>query len=312
VTALLELGTGFNNELSGRENIYLNGMLIGMSKEEIQQKEQKIIDFSELNNFIDEPLKTYSSGMIMRLAFSIAIHSSPDILIVDEALSVGDAHFSAKCNLALKELKKKNLSIIYVSHDLNSLKILCDRLILLNKGEIIEEGNPEDVINVYNYLIAALNKKQNLVVSNNSFGNKKAKIISTKIIGLKSNSNVISSGERAKIILEIKSNENIKSATVGILIRDRFGQDIFGTNTFYLNKKIEFKRDKKYLIEFETDMNIGVGKYSLTAAIHTDENHLDECIDWVDKASEFEIAGIIGSKFIGICKLNVDVKFKEI
>ncbi|MDD2358609.1 MAG: ABC transporter ATP-binding protein, partial [Thiovulaceae bacterium] len=124
VTALLELGTGFNPDMTGYENIYLNGTLIGMTKKEIDLKIEKIIRFSELGDYIDEPIRTYSSGMSMRLAFSIAIFSEPQILIVDEALSVGDAHFAAKCTKALKERKEQNMSIIYVSHDLNSLKLL--------------------------------------------------------------------------------------------------------------------------------------------------------------------------------------------
>jgi len=311
VTALLELGTGFNPEFTGVENIYFNGMLIGMNKDEISKKLNSIIDFSELGDFINEPLKTYSSGMVMRLAFSIAIHSEPQILIVDEALSVGDAHFSAKCTKELKKLKEKNLSVIYVSHDLNSLKLLCDRLILLNEGEIIEEGNPEKVINVYNYLIAALNKNQSLTVSENSFGNLKAKILSCEVKGVESDSNVLSSGEEGVVGLKIKADEDIENITVGILIRDRFGQDIFGTNTYYLNKKISLRKNKTYLIEFKMPFNIGAGKYSLTAAIHSDESHLNECVHWIDKAASFEIAGIKGIKFIGLCRLDPEVEIKE-
>ncbi|MDD3506353.1 MAG: ABC transporter ATP-binding protein, partial [Sulfurimonas sp.] len=140
VTALLELGTGFNDELSGYENIFLNGTLIGMSEQECTQKAKEIIIFSELGDYIYEPIKTYSSGMKMRLAFSIAIYSEPQVLIVDEALSVGDAHFAAKCTKALKQRKEQNMSIIYVSHDLNSLKLLCDRVILLSHGEVVQEG----------------------------------------------------------------------------------------------------------------------------------------------------------------------------
>ena len=160
ITALLELGTGFHHQMSGYDNIYLNGTLIGMSKKEISEKIDKIIDFSELGDYIHEPIMTYSSGMSMRLAFSIAIFSEPKILIVDEALSVGDAHFQAKCTKALRDRKKENMSIIYVSHDLNSLKLLCDRVILLNHGELVDDGNPEDIINQYNFLISKLNDKE--------------------------------------------------------------------------------------------------------------------------------------------------------
>jgi len=309
ITALLELGTGFNIEMNGIENIYLNGMLIGMSKEEIDKKLNKIIEFSELEEYIKEPIKTYSSGMVMRLAFSIAIFSDPDIFIVDEALSVGDAHFQQKCMRALKEKKESNMSIIYVSHDLNSLKLLCDRLILLNKGEIIKEGDPEEVVNYYNFLIA---KVDDLVKKETSFGNFEAEILEAKVIGKESNSNVLSSGEEGVVKIRIKANKDIKDATVGILIRDRFGQDIFGTNTFYHNKKITLKKDGIIEIDFKMKFNIGVGKYTLTVAIHESENHLDKCYHWLDRADEFEMAGIKGAIFNGLCRLEPEIKIKKL
>jgi len=310
VTALLELGTGFNPEFSGRENIYFNGMLLGMDKEEIASKEADIIEFSELGEFIEEPLKNYSSGMIMRLAFSIAIHSTPQILIVDEALSVGDAHFSAKCTRALKELKSQKLSIIYVSHDLNSLKLLCDRLILLHKGEIIKEGNPDEVISLYNFHIAKTT--QSLYKQDQDFGNYKAKIKKVTIKGENSHSNTLTSGERGKIIVEIESYEDIEDVTIGILIRDKFGQDIFGTNTYYHKKSLFFSKDTKYKIEFEMDFNIGVGNYFVTTAIHSGENHLEDAIHWIDNAQKLEIAGIKGGLFTGLCRLEPTIKIEEL
>jgi len=311
ITALLELGTGFNFELSGRENIYLNGMLIGMSKSEIDKKVDAIINFSELNEFIEEPLKNYSSGMIMRLAFSIAIFSEPDILIVDEALSVGDAHFSAKSFDAIKKLKEKASSIIFVSHDLNALKILCDRVILLNKGEIVQQGEPEDVINRYNYYIAKMNDKEGIIIeSDKEFGSMDVEITGINIYGKESKSSVISSGEEGIIEIGIKANRNIENKTVGILIRDKFGQDIFGTNTFYYNKPLSLKKDEKALVSFSMPFNIGIGNYTLTVAVHSDERHNNECLIWKDKAAEFEIAGIKGEMFTGICKLSPSIEIK--
>jgi len=310
VTALLELGTGFNPEMSGYDNIYLNGTLIGMTKAEIDKKIDDIIEFSELGEYIYEPIQTYSSGMSMRLAFSIAIFSEPQILIVDEALSVGDAHFQAKCTRALRKRKAENMSIIYVSHDLNSLKLLCDRIILLNKGEIVEEGNPEDVINSYNFLISKLNDEDNkIVLQNNSFGTLDIEIEDVSIIGENSNSNTISSGENIKIEIKIKSKRDLSNMTIGILIRDKFGQDIFGTNTFHHKLNISFKKNKKYICQFNMKLNIGVGKYSITTAIHSNENHLDNCSHWLDHASNFEVVGIKGNLFIGVCKLEPKIKF---
>jgi len=314
VTALLELGTGFNLEMSGYDNIYLNGTLIGMNKSEIDSKIDDIIEFSELGEYIYEPVITYSSGMAMRLAFSIAIFSNPEILIVDEALSVGDAHFSSKCTRALRERKKQNMSIIYVSHDLNSLKILCDRVILLNRGEIVDRGEPEEVINHYNFLISKLNDRDNRVVStpNGSFGTLDVEILDVSMEGKESKSNIISSGERAEIKIKIKSKKDLSNMTIGIMVRDRFGQDIFGTNTKYHNLELNFKRDREYICKFEMDLNIGVGKYTLTTAVHSSFDHLNNCSCWIDNACEFEIAGVKGDFFIGICRLEPKIEFKDI
>jgi lipopolysaccharide transport system ATP-binding protein len=316
VTALLELGTGFNDQMSGRENILLNGTLIGMSAKECKEKEKDIIEFSELGDYIDEPIMTYSSGMKMRLAFSIAIFSKPQILIVDEALSVGDAHFAAKCTKALKERKKENMSIIYVSHDLNSLKLLCDRTILLNAGEIVKEGNPEEVINTYNFLIAKLNDAENNIdiknVQNSSFGNFDVEIKKVTIKGEKSHSNVINSGENVSIFIEIYSKIDIDNMTIGIMIRDKFGQDIFGTNTFYKKVPISFQKNQTYICIYKMPLNIGIGKYSITAAVHSENTHLEHCSHWIDYACEFEVAGIDGDIFVGICNLNPKIEFKKV
>ncbi len=316
VTALLELGTGFNLQISGYENIYLNGTLIGMNKKEIKEKIADIIDFSELGDYIHEPILSYSSGMSMRLAFSIAIFSEPKILIVDEALSVGDAHFQAKCTQALRDRKQDSMSIIYVSHDLNSLKLLCDRVLLLNHGEVVDEGNPEDVINQYNFLISKLNDKEEKMsikeADNSSFGTFDIKITKVTIKGEESNSNLISSGENSKIAIEIESKKDLSNMTIGIVIRDKFGQDIFGTNTFHHKVNVDFKKDKEYLCSFNMPLNIGIGKYSITTAIHSQDTHLDNCSHWLDHATDFEIAGVKGNSFVGICRLEPKIDFKEV
>lgn len=308
ITALLELGTGFNEELSGYENIFLNGTLIGMSYEECEQRLQEIIDFSELGQYIHEPIKVYSSGMRMRLAFSIAIFSEPKILIVDEALSVGDAHFAAKCTQTLKERKKKNMSIIYVSHDLNSLKILSDRILLLNQGKIVDIGEPQKIMNTYNYLIAALNdsdgKKTFLQEEAKAFGTFEVMIESASLVSLKTASSKIVSGEVAKLTLKIKSKQNMRDVNVGILLKDRFGQDVFGITSYNLGKTFDFKEEQRCDITMVFPMNIGVGEYTLSAALAIGENHLDKCLHWIDYAASFEVTHDINEQFIGICKLS--------
>lgn len=311
VTALLELGTGFNFEMTGYDNIYLNGTLIGMTKEEIDAKIEEIIAFCELGDYIYEPIKSYSSGMSMRLAFSIAIFSEPQILIVDEALSVGDAHFAAKCTRALKQRKEQNMSIIYVSHDLNSLKLLCDRVILLNHGEIVQEGNPEAVMNSYYFLISKLNDESQEIkindLSQSSFGNFEIEIKKVLFYGDKSKTNIVSSGENATIEIYFNSIGEFKNITIGIHIRDRFGQDIYGTNTFY--QKVDISLIKgDYICSFKLPLNIGVGKYTLGCAIHVGEYHTEKCFHWLDFATEFEVAGVEGNIFIGLCRLEPKIQ----
>ena len=312
ITALLELGTGFNSEISGYDNIQLNGTLIGMSNQEIESKRDEIISFSELGDYINEPIRSYSSGMSMRLAFSIAIFSEPKILIVDEALSVGDAHFQAKCTRALKERKENNMSIIYVSHDLNSLKLLCNRVILLNHGAVVFEGEPEKVINRYNFLISKLNDSENKMSikesDNGSFGTFDVEITNVTIKGEKSKSSVISSGENAEINIKIKSKKDLSNMTIGIMIRDKFGQDIFGTNTFHHQIIINFRANQDYCCIFEMPLNIGSGKYSITSAIHSMDTHLDNCLHWLDHATDFEIAGVKGNLFLGVCRLEPKIQ----
>jgi len=308
VTALLELGTGFNEQMSGHENIFLNGTLIGMSQKECAEKLEDIIEFSELGEYIDEPIMTYSSGMRMRLAFSIAIFSNPQILIVDEALSVGDAHFQQKCTQALRARKEQNMSIIYVSHDLNSLKLLCERVVLLNKGEVVDIGDAENIINQYNFLIAKINDNNEKIhissKNQNAFGDFSVTIEHVEVKGFKSHSNVISSGEQASVDLFIKAKETMSDATVGIMIKDKFGQEIFGTNSFYLHQDLSFEENTNYCCSFSMPLNIGIGKYTITAAIHSKEHHLDACFHWLDRAADFEIAGIEGDLFVGLCKLE--------
>jgi len=316
ITALLELGTGFNSQMNGYDNIYLNGTLIGMSKEEISSKIKDIISFSELGDFIYEPIKTYSSGMKMRLAFSIAIFSEPKTLIVDEALSVGDAHFQAKCTQALTQRKKRNMSIIYVSHDLNSIKVLCDRAILLHKGKVVENGSPEKVINSYHFLIAKLNDSKNTLqiddAKDDSFGTFDIEI---KDINLKKDSNIIKdiiSGDFIDIEIELFSKIDIQNVTIGIHIRDKYGQDIYGTNTFYQKRVINFKANNKYLCRYSMNFNIGAGKYTLGSAIHTGDWHTEQCFHWLDNALEFNMLSDKNNSFIGLCKLEPSIELKKV
>jgi ABC-type polysaccharide/polyol phosphate transport system ATPase subunit len=154
VAPLIELGAGFHHELTGRENILINGLLLGLTKRQIQEREERIIDFAEIGEFIDSPVKQYSSGMYMRLAFSVATEVDPDILLIDEILAVGDASFREKCYERLRSFRDRGKTIVLVSHDVSMIKLFCDRVLLINKGELIEDGPADDVISRYTGLFA--------------------------------------------------------------------------------------------------------------------------------------------------------------
>ena len=201
ISALLELGAGFNMEYTGIENIYLNGTMMGYSKKDIDERLKEIVNFADIGEFINQPVKTYSSGMFVRLAFAVAINIDPEILIVDEALSVGDVFFQAKCYKKFQEFRKAGKTIIFVSHDLSSISKYCDKAILLNKGIFIEEGKPNNVIDTYKKILVhqfdtrkaeevknnndkieldkniIWNKNMNVNPNKIEYGNKKAEII---------------------------------------------------------------------------------------------------------------------------------------
>ena len=305
-TGLLELGTGFDFELSGEQNIITNGLLLGMTRAEIDERHDDIVRFSELGEFVKEPLRTFSSGMVMRLAFSIAVHADPACLVVDEALSVGDAHFQQKCMRRIREFRERGGSIIFVSHDLNAVKMLCDRAIVLEGGRSVFAGVPEEAVNFYNKLIADEEDRAELespARERHVFGNGQVEIESAQVLGADSGSSVLSAGEQAIIRLHCLSHVELEDMTAGFVIRDRFGQDVYGTNSFYLAQKIPLGEGQRCSLEFSLAMDIAPGPYTLTAALHSRENHLENCYYWCDSISRFEVAGVRGAQFAGVCRL---------
>ncbi|MDX9963583.1 ABC transporter ATP-binding protein [Desulfobacter postgatei] len=309
ITGLLELGTGFNHEFSGIDNIIHNATYLGLSRPEINRKLDEIISFTELGDFIHEPLKTYSSGMIMRLAFSVAIHAEPQAFVVDEALSVGDAYFQQKCMKKIREFKAGGGSIVFVSHDMNAVKVLCDKAILLDRGTAIEYGEPETIINAYNRHIARRSMSNDDVragCSRNGYGSRQVVIESVTLKDEHQNeTKILISGKPADIVITLKGQASMEDLTLGIVIRDRFGQDVYGTNSHYLKKKIDVQQGRTMDIVYSFDQfNLGPGKYSITAAIHTGASHVDQCVHWVDGCAVFET--VLGDEpfFAGLIRLT--------
>lgn len=302
VTGLLELGTGFDPAMTGLQNIRTNGLLLGMSDTAIASRQADIIEFAELGQFIDEPLRTYSSGMAMRLAFAIAIHAGPQTFLVDEALAVGDGHFQQKCMRRIREFRNGGGSIIFVSHDLNAVKMICDRVLVLADGAIAAEGDPETAVNHYNQLLAGDGAATDSVPEG-GYGNFRAAITKATLRGIDSRGAMVSSGEDVILDVDIACREAMPGVTLGLMIRDRFGQDIFGTNSHLLGQSLSLDKSETCTLRFSFPMLLAPGKYTITLALHEGVDHTRHCYHWWDNAAQFEVSGIRGPAFAGICNL---------
>lgn len=320
VSALLELGIGFYPEFTGRENVFMAGLLSGLSSSQITELLPSITSFSELSNFMDQPLRTYSSGMVVRLAFSIATAVRPDILIVDEALSVGDAYFQYKCIKLIREFREKGSTLLFVSHDPGAVKTLCNRAILLDKGLMVMDDTSDKVLDYYNAMIAKKNENQEIIQVENKHGQKStrsgnflARIEFIDILdahGLTARAFQV--GEEVQIKCQVRFDAVVESPSFGILIRDRLGNDVFGTNSFHVDNS-DYHVEKGDLVEvvFKICLNIGIGNYSLTAAVHTHDTHLGKSFDWWDQALVFQVVPGKHYTFIGQAFLPVSLSIKK-
>lgn len=312
LTGLLELGTGFDRNLNGLQNITANGLLLGMSPAEIAERKQAIIEFSELGAYIREPIRTYSSGMVMRLAFAIAIHADPSCFVVDEALSVGDGHFQQKCMKRIRQFRESGGSIVFVSHDLNAVKMICDKALVLNSGKIVCEGTPEEAVNQYNQIMADMDAEEYMLskgtVAQRSYGSGEVKILGAEFKGALSNSSTVSSGEPCEIRVRLICQSDIPPPSIGFLIRDRFGQDIFGSNTHYINGSPAMAVGEELELVFHLPMSLSPGKYTITIAAHSENDHLDNCYYWCDNLINFEVAGYRTPIFAGVAYIPTEVQ----
>lgn len=299
ISALLELGAGFNMEYTGIENIYLNGTMIGFSREEIDAKMQDILDFADIGDFVHQPVKTYSSGMFVRLAFAVAINIDPEILIVDEALSVGDVFFQAKCYKKFEDFKKLGKTILFVSHDLGSISKYCDRVVLLNKGKKLAEGTPKEMVSMYKRIMVNQDKAEeiaahqmdmssleeegekeikelaceglwkshyNLNPNVDEYGNGAAEIEDFAIVDENGNyTNAIIKGTRFRLKSKVKFKRDIQDPIFTYTFKNIQGVAITGTNTMYEKKDVPLaKAGETYVATFEQDMFLQGGEYLLS------------------------------------------------
>lgn len=284
ISALLELGAGFNMEYSGIENVYLNGTMMGFSREEIDARLQDILDFADIGDFVYQPVKSYSSGMFVRLAFAVAINIDPEILIVDEALSVGDVFFQAKCYRKFEEFKAQGRTILFVSHDLSSIARYCDRVILLNKGVKLAEGSPKQMVDMYKQLLvgqdpakaeeekAAGQPKENW---NSQFqvnpdmleyGSRLAEIVDFAVLDEKGRcTNTIEKGSTFKIRMKVAFRETIQEPIMAFTFKDIKGTEITGTNTLFEKAAVEHSNAGDVCtVTFTQDMYLQGGEYLLS------------------------------------------------
>lgn len=282
ISALLELGAGFNPEYSGVENVYLNGTMMGFSREEIDARLQDILDFADIGDFVYQPVKSYSSGMFVRLAFAVAINIDPEILIVDEALSVGDVFFQAKCYRKFEDFKAMGKTILFVSHDLSSIARYCDRVILLNKGVKLNEGSPKKMVDMYKQLLVGEDPEKSEKDSEKQkenwsgqfqvnpdmleYGSKLAEIVDFAVFDEKGLcTNTIEKGSSFQIRMKVIFRETIQDPILAYTFKDIKGTEITGTNTLFEKVAVEHSEaGDSCIVTFTQDMFLQGGEYLLS------------------------------------------------
>lgn len=281
ISALLELGAGFNMEYTGLENIYLNGAMIGFSREEIDARLEEILAFADIGDFVNQPVKMYSSGMFVRLAFAVAINIDPEILIVDEALSVGDVFFQAKCYHKFQEFKDQGKTILFVSHDLGSIVRYCDRVALLNQGRLLDVGEPKAMVDMYKQLLVRQDpvkqktgeirgeeRRDGFQVNPNAleYGEKQAEILSFTVLDHRGNAtNTIDKGSQFQIRMRVRFHESIQEPIMAYTFKNAQGTEITGTNTMYEKTRIPHpEAGRECVVTFRQRMDLQGGEYLLS------------------------------------------------
>jgi lipopolysaccharide transport system ATP-binding protein len=316
VAAMLELGMGFHPDFTGRQNVIMAGQLLGYSLEDIIRLMPDIEAFADIGDYIDQPVRVYSSGMQMRLAFSVATARRPDVLIIDEALSVGDASFQHKSFDRIREFRKQGTTLLIVSHDKGAIMAICDRAILLNAGKLAMEGEPETVMDYYNAMLA---DHQNQEVKQEVTDAGKVQTISgtgevtlNEVVLLDTAGQqieMVAVGQAVSLRVTMTCQTQIGELVVGYMIKDRLGQPIFGTNTHHHNRKLESVQNNKQIeFHFDFQANLGPGSYSMASALHTDDTHLAKNYEWRDNALIFTIINIDKNDFVGVAWLPPTIR----
>lgn len=311
LAALLELGMGFHPDFTGRQNAVMAGQLLGYSMHDIQRLMPEIEAFAEIGEAIDEPVRVYSSGMQMRLAFSVATAQRPDVLIVDEALSVGDAYFQHKSFERIRQFGKQGTTLLIVSHDKAAIQSICDRAILLDGGRLAMEGAPEAVMDYYNALLA--DRENRTVRQEATDGGKLQTVSGTGEASIEDvvltneqdeRIEIVNVGQPVKLQVTVRTSAALPELVLGYMIKDRLGQAAFGTNTFHLGRKLEdVGKDSVFVFTFGFAANLGEGSYSVAVAVHASATHVARNYQWRDLALVFNVVNASEAPFVGVAWL---------
>jgi lipopolysaccharide transport system ATP-binding protein len=316
VAAMLELGMGFHQDFTGRQNAFMAGQLLGYSIDEITQLMPEIEAFAEIGDYIDQPVRVYSSGMQMRLAFSVATAIRPDILIVDEALSVGDAYFVHKSFARIKAFREQGTTLLIVSHDKGAIQSICDRAILLNAGKVAMEGVPEAVMDYYNAMLA---DHQNQEVKQEVLEDGKVQTISgtgdATVVGIALLDmqgrplEVVDVGQAVRLSITVQVHKAIERLVLGYGIKDRLGQVIYGTNTHLKEQTLmDVSAGNKFVFNIVFPANLGPGTYSVQTALVSNDSHLVNNYEWRDLALVFNVINMNKPHFAGCAWIDPNIE----
>lgn len=320
ISAILELGMGFNPDLTGRQNVYHSAGLMGFSYEQINAAIKDIEAFAEIGEYFDQPVRVYSSGMQVRVAFAVATAWRPEVLIVDEALSVGDSYFQHKSFDRIRQFQAQGTTLLIVSHDRSAIQALCNRAILLEQGSVIKDGEPEAVFDFYNAIIA---EKENATVevkttedgkAQTTSGTGEASVTSIALYNSKGEvSEYVGVGEDVELKITVQINKSIDKLVLGYGIKDRLGQVMYGTNTWHTKQIIHNPIEGAlYAFSITFPASFGVGSYSIQTALHDSDTHLTCNYEWIDRALVFNVVNIGKNEFAGCCWNEPVIDIEEI
>jgi len=331
ISALLELGAGFHRDFSGRENVFMQGSLMGINREEMENILDSIQEFADIGNFIDQPVKTYSSGMYVRLAFATAVSIDPDILIIDEVLAVGDDMFRRRCFRRIEEFQEQGKTILFVSHSLPTVTSICKEAVLIDRGNLLQIGSPKKIVNAYSEILAereieyAKRMKSNKTIikeevdervdncqSEHRFGTGEAEIKEFHIIDdKKQETNVLSIGQRYKFRTTIHFKKNVLKPDIGISIITLTGFEIYGICPTVANVPMDpVESNTTMMVEFDLINNLNPGAYSVNVSV---AEHLSQERVFLERHLDIQTFKVVGDiKSYGLVDMNAKIKVEKI